>query len=323
VVSFAQDPVNATTLLAGLGALGSAGTATSGEAWAQMATGEGGTVAIDPVNSLNWYVATGPGANIATCGKGAACGLADFAVTEIGSTQVEGDLAEVHAPWLLDPQAPDQMLVGTCRMWRGSAGDGAAWTGGDLLSGPFAAQRASGCSAIDPGVSAIAAGGAANAAGSAPNLGSKVLFAGIAGSAGAPGVAGHLFTTASADTASNATAWTDVALSPVTNEGLVGNVFNPGKFEISSVAVDAHDATGATVYATVMGFAGSGSGVEHVYRSTDGGADWLNISANLPNAPANSVVVDPNDANTVYVALDTGVYVTTVVSSCPTANCWN
>ena len=28
------------------------------------------------------------------------------------------------------------------------------------------------------------------------------------------------------------------------------------------------------------------------------GAHWTNISSNLPNAPANSVVVDPNDANT-------------------------
>ena len=63
-----------------------------------------------------------------------------------------------------------------------------------------------------------------------------------------------------------------------------------------------------------MGFAGNGINAPHLYRSIDGGASWTNISSNLPNAPANSVVVDPNDANTVYVALDTGVYVTTQVS---------
>ena len=50
---------------------------------------------------------------------------------------------------------------------------------------------------------------------------------------------------------------------------------------------------------------------------------WTNISSNLPNAPANSVVVDPNDANTLYVAMDTGVYVTTQVTTCATANCWS
>ena len=59
------------------------------------------------------------------------------------------------------------------------------------------------------------------------------------------------------------------------------------------------------------------------YRSIDAGAHWTNITRNLPNAPANSVVVDPNDANTVYIAMDTGVYVTTQVTTCETANCWS
>ncbi len=78
-----------------------------------------------------------------------------------------------------------------------------------------------------------------------------------------------------------------------------------------------------TVYATVMGFAGNGINAAHLYRSTDAGAHWTNVSSNLPNAPANSVVVDPNDANTLYVAMDTGVYVTTQVTTCATANCWS
>ncbi|HWW98871.1 MAG TPA: choice-of-anchor D domain-containing protein, partial [Edaphobacter sp.] len=86
---------------------------------------------------------------------------------------------------------------------------------------------------------------------------------------------------------------------------------------------DPHDATGKTIYATVMGFAGNGFNAAHLYRSIDAGAHWTNISSNLPNAPANSVVVDPNDANTVYVALDTGVYVTTQITTCATANCWS
>jgi len=72
-----------------------------------------------------------------------------------------------------------------------------------------------------------------------------------------------------------------------------------------------------------MGFTGNGINAPHVYRSTNAGAQWTNISSNLPNAPANSVVVDPNDANTLYVAMDTGVYVTTEVASCATANCWS
>ena len=102
-----------------------------------------------------------------------------------------------------------------------------------------------------------------------------------------------------------------------------GASFNAGGFDLSSLAADPHDVTGRTIYATVMGFAGNGINASHLYRSTDGGAHWTNISSNLPNAPANSVVVDPNDANTLYVALDTGVYVTTQVTTCTSANCWS
>ena len=143
-------------------------------------------------------------------------------------------------------------------------------------------------------------------------------MAGVRDGGGSAG--GHLFSTSAANTATSATAWTDLAASPVKNDS---GRFNAGGFDISSLASDPHDATGKTVYATVMGFAGNGINAMHVYWSTDGGASWTNISSNLPNAPANSVLVDPNDANTVYVALDTGVYVTSAVTTCSAENCWD
>jgi hypothetical protein len=132
---------------------------------------------------------------------------------------------------------------------------------------------------------------------------------------------GHLFSIASGNTANSTTAWSDLATSPVTNGQ--GTGFNAGGFDISALAADPLDATGKTIYVTVMGFAGNGINAAHLYRSINGGANWMNISSNLPNTPANSVVVDPNDANTVYVAMDTGVYVTTQVTTCATANCWS
>jgi len=64
---------------------------------------------------------------------------------------------------------------------------------------------------------------------------------------------------------------------------------------------------------TVQGFSGNGINAAKVYATVNGGADWSNITSNLTNAPANSIVVDPNDANTLYVATDTGVWVTTSV----------
>jgi Transmembrane protein 131-like N-terminal len=157
-------------------------------------------------------------------------------------------------------------------------------------------------------------------AAAAQNAGSEVIYAGMAGTLdGGGSFGGHLFSITTANTAGSTTVWNDLAASPVTN----GQGFNAGGFDLSSLAADPHDATGKTIYATVMGFAGNGINASHLYRSTDGGADWTNISSNLPNAPANSVVVDPNDANTLYIALDTGVYVTTEVTTCATANCWS
>jgi len=54
----------------------------------------------------------------------------------------------------------------------------------------------------------------------------------------------------------------------------------------------------------VMGF-----GVGHVWKTTNGGASWTNISGNLPDAPANTVLLDPLDHSTLYVGTDVGVFI--------------
>ncbi len=329
VVSFAQDPTVPGALLTGLGALGTAGTGAAlnanGGAWPQLSTGEGGTVAIDSANPQNWYLSTGAGVSIGRCASGAACAEADFGqIPVLGEPQVANDVAAIHAPWMLDPKLTSDVIIGTCRAWRGPATGGASWPGTNELSAPFGAPQATGCSDTFPIVRSLGTGGTVNQSGSPSQQGSEALYAGLAGSLdGGAGFAGHVFTTAAAQAAGATTAWSDAALNPVTNALSDSGVFNPGGFDISSIAVDPHDAGGATVYVTVMGFAANGINAPHVYRSGDGGAHWLNISSNLPNAPANSVAVDPNDANTVYVAMDTGVYATQGVSTCAEANCWS
>jgi hypothetical protein len=328
VVSFAQDPVAPGTLLAGLGANGTAATstATSNAAWTQLSTGEGGTVGIDPSNPLLWYLSTAEGVSIRQCASGANCTAADFSgLPTLGPAQVAGDVSLIDAPWLLDPALPSNVLIGTCRVWRGPANDGTLWSSANAVSAILAGTASAGCTAVSPAVvRSLGAGGLGNNAATAQNAGSSVLYAGMAGvlDGGGSSYGGHLFSTVSGAIASNATAWTDIAISPVSSAG-AQQPFNPGGFDISAVVVDPHDATGDTVYATVMGFGGNSTVAAHLYRSTDGGAHWENINRNLPDAPANSVVVDPNDANTLYVALDTGVYVTTQVTTCGTTNCWS
>ena len=327
VVSFAQDPLNAGALLAGLGANGTAGTvsAPTSAAWGQLATGEGGNVVIDATNSSLWYASIAPQVNIKLCENGSACAAGNFAgAPTIGETQVSGDKSLVDAPWMLDPLASPEMIIGTCRVWRGAAASGGSWSTANAISAMFGGSQGAACVGTNSLVRSLGAGGPLSNAGGVPNAGATVLYAGLAGTLDGGGLlGGHVFSTTAGGTANPATLWTDVGLSPVTNDLGSAGKFNKGAFDVSSVTVDAHDGTGQTVYATVMGFAGNGTNAPHIYRSVDGGGHWTNISGNLPNAPANELVVDPNDANTVYVAMDTGVYVTTQVANCPTTNCWS
>ena len=327
VVSFAEHPSDPATLLAGLGANGTAatGAASTSTVWPQIAAGEGGTVAIDPSNPQNWYVSTEAGVSIRACGNGNACAAANFTgQPTIGAAQVDGDASLIDTPFLLDPALTTEVLIGTCRVWRGVADSGSAWPGSNNISASFDGSHDAVCGSTNAMVRSLAAGGPASNATTAQDEGSTVLYAGLAGSLdGGANFGGHIFANTAAGSASGNTSWTDVAKSAVTNAS--GTAFNPGGFDISSVYADPHDVTGKTVYATVMGFAGNGVNAAHIYQSTNGGASWTNISSNLPNAPANSVLVDPNDANTIYVAMDTGVYATTAVATCATAtvNCWS
>lgn len=46
----------------------------------------------------------------------------------------------------------------------------------------------------------------------------------------------------------------------------------------------------------------------HVFRTTDGGQTWADVSNNLPDIPANAIEVDPNNPNEIYVGTDLGVF---------------
>jgi photosystem II stability/assembly factor-like uncharacterized protein len=76
---------------------------------------------------------------------------------------------------------------------------------------------------------------------------------------------------------------------------------------VTCVTPDRFDA--GTAYVTLSGF-GIDEPLAHVYRTTDRGGSWAPIAANLPDAPANDLVVDPVDPLTLYLATDVGVWAT-------------
>ncbi|MEW5795193.1 MAG: thrombospondin type 3 repeat-containing protein [Candidatus Zixiibacteriota bacterium] len=77
---------------------------------------------------------------------------------------------------------------------------------------------------------------------------------------------------------------------------------------ITRLTVDPTDA--GICYITISGYVAEGSKLPHIYRTTNYGATWTDISSNLPDAPLNDVILDPHEDQTLYVASDVGVYVT-------------
>jgi hypothetical protein len=88
---------------------------------------------------------------------------------------------------------------------------------------------------------------------------------------------------------------------------------------ISAVTIDPADRTGRTIYVVYNGFSaryieGFGAGFGHVYKSTDGGATFRDVSGDpttaadaLPDVPASDLAVGPSGQ--LYVATDLGVFV--------------
>jgi hypothetical protein len=74
---------------------------------------------------------------------------------------------------------------------------------------------------------------------------------------------------------------------------------------ITRVEVDPADPN--TAYLSVSGYRNGDPGA-HVFKTTNGGTTWQDISAGLPDAPVNDVVLDPRNAAILYAATDVGVF---------------
>lgn len=306
------------TMMAGLGVNGTAGVKGSATTavWPQILSGYGGPVAIDPTDETNWYVNSQDGVSIYRCTQSAACAPGDFGTSPVVSgadVGGDGDTMPAPAPFLVDAVDATQLLVGTCRMWRGAASGG--WKAGNAISKVLDNSSAAGGCGGDSLIRSMAA--------VALPGGVERVYVGMYGAATVGGnLAGHVLSALVDPASSKLPVWQDLSLGPVLNDP---NALNKFGHDISSVVIDRHDATGNTLYVTVEGVQNSAETVRVVYKSTDGGAHWTDLTSNLPDAPASGLAIDPQDANVVYIATDQGVYFTTQVSQCGAfpSNCWS
>lgn len=73
---------------------------------------------------------------------------------------------------------------------------------------------------------------------------------------------------------------------------------------ITSIAISPSD--DLTAYLTLSGF-GLLDYDPHVFKTTDGGQNWVDISSNLPSIPANDIIIN-SDENILFVATDMNVW---------------
>lgn len=301
-VSFSQHPSDANTLLGGAQHNGSPATnrATTTSAWGNVLGGHGAYTAIDANAAWDFY-ASNPdvppgGLAIQFCPNGINCNNSSFTPV-VTSDDVGGDDGAFDFPFILDPQSSSAVLVGTCRLWRGPR-DGGPFT---VLSPNFDTLGSGTCAGSEVNqVRAIAAGGPTDINGSAVIYVTTNGYGPFEGPETFPS-GGHLWVT------TNATAG-PANFADATSNGLQGSI-NPNQFPISSVAIDAYDATGQTAYLTIMGFTG---GRGHVWKTTTAGRSWTDITGSLPDAPVNVVLVD-SSSGLVYVGTDVGVFVSPTV----------
>ena len=296
-VSFSLHPTDQNTVLGGTQGNGSPGTssATASAEWLTVNGGDGGYNAINANSAwppTEWYTAN-TYVNIYACASGINCTTDTFALT-VGSEQVGGDGGAFYTPYILDPQDPNEMIVGTCRVWRGAPT--VPPSSFSTLSVDFDTLSPTTCTGEEINlVSALDAGGPT------ADFMSTTVYATTEG------------TGPSATNPSGGEVWVTANAGVAPMAQVTGNI-NPSNYTISSVAVDRSDATGATAYVGIMGF-----NVSHVFKTTNAGATWSDWSgsgsAGLPDAPVNALLVDSSiTPSQIYAGTDVGLFVSSTAS---------
>lgn len=197
-------------------------------------------------------------------------------------TPISKDSSSILVPYQVIPGSPATVVMGTSRLWKGpgNSNGGSGWV---TISPPLL-----GASVSDPNqtIQALAL---------APGN-SNYIYAATANLDPATPVY-QVFTNG------GGTTWTDVTSNLPTSNPILALSVDPGN---PSVA-----------YVGIQGFTGTNSG--HLFQTVNGGTTWVDVTGNLPDAPVNGVLADPDFPTDVYVATDAGVFVTQSVNGASTS----
>src|SRR5215216_1148012 len=242
-------------------------------AWARINGGDGGYVAVNPSNTNTIFFET-TNLNLRRSTNGGAS-------STLVINGITADVFPFITVFRMDPTTPTRLWIGGRFMWR-TDNNATNWTrtsNAQQTGGSITAM------AIAPGNSNVVISGAAS---------------------------GQFRRTTIGTTANAASVLNTVWLQTFTPRG-------NGNGTISWIEYDPSNVN--NVWATISTFNGApnaqGTSAGHVFRSTDGGNTWAladgtqtagNVNA-IPDIPAHSVVIDPNDGQRIYVGTDLGVFV--------------
>ena len=249
--------------------------------WSDTAScGDGAWTAIDPSTPSTVYTTCEAIGQFGTILKNQMDGTgvgngANWLALDIPA--MDNDNTNFIPPMVVDPSAPQNVYFGTFRVWQSPDG-GISWN------------------AISPDLT----GSTTN-----PQCGGGICV--LTTVSVAPNASGTVY--AGADTGAIWVSTNATAASPTFAEINQSNM--PGR---TVTQVVASPMLSTIAFATFSGFSSCSGcdGFGHVFKTTNGGTAWTNITNNLPDTPVNDIVVDPNDLtnSTLYVATDVGVFAT-------------
>ena len=260
--------------------------AAASNTWIDLASGDGGMVQVDPTDFHYVY------------GTYFAPPSSPYRFTDGGTTFssnqfIRGgidlnDRSEFYAPLVLNKNNPNQLFIGTFRVYR--TDNAKATAASSVHWNAISPDLTSGCTGAAPN-------GARNCTLSAIGVGG-----GTAVYTGAQD--GFVYVSTDAQTSANPT-WTRLDKHSNGN----GDKHSLPNRPVSWIAVDRSNYRVA--YFAYNGFsAATPHQPGHVYKTTNGGASFTDISGNLPDNPVNSLLIDPSYPNTIYAATDVGPFVT-------------
>ncbi|MCW2778240.1 MAG: hypothetical protein JWN17_1965 [Frankiales bacterium] len=192
------------------------------------------------------------------------------------------DRSEFYVPWVMDEGNTNQLFTGTYRLYR--TDNARADKGADVTWKPISGDLTAGCP------------------GTAPNGARGCFISAIGVADGGTGV----YTGADDGTVSVSP---DAVTSSTPTFTKVSSTVLPAR-PVTQFAVDRSD--WRTAYVSYAGFGrATPSAPGHVFVTHDGGTSWADASNQLPDAPVNSVVLDPADPKRLYAGTDVGPFVTT------------